>query len=454
MKRLGSDSLRNGRLGGFAKGRSARSAAMDISARVEGAELVSLASGIAARRDARSTAATKRDRGARDAEASRAAIARMLASRSDKAQALSPRASPPKKKNRPSAVARASEALATVPRGAKVVVSVRGAYNASTNQYDFNGEEGAPHSIVGIGRQILAGNLKLSHLRAKNHGVPYATMQRWCRDDKKARELQKVRGGVAGKPHWLVELEQRNRRSLDRAGAPTVLAQPARTLIAHEVIKQKKAGTPLEKAEVLQAVRAACIETGAQNRRTGGLYDCTTRVDDQVSRILRDANDAYGAGIGERKGQGMSLQRAQALSFDALTKNVERVRPLLREFQEKYGKVSLLQVGNFDETFVDLCKYGNGVFLCPNDGVSCQVVVPFERSPHITLFVTVLGGRIQRLLVGIIGADGIAPHPFHLQCVKDKNRVGLWQSQNGWVTNDAKRAALEWRTLRTPARSN
>ncbi len=134
MKRLGGDSLRNGRLGGFAKGRSARSKAMEICARVEGAELVDIASGIAARRAARSTAATKRDRGARDAEASRAAFARLLAAKSDKAQALSPRASPPKKKKRQSAVARASEALATVPRGAKVVVSVRGAYNASTNR--------------------------------------------------------------------------------------------------------------------------------------------------------------------------------------------------------------------------------------------------------------------------------------------------------------------------------
>ena len=33
--------------------------------------------------------------------------------------------------------------------------------------------------------------------------------------------------------------------------------------------------------------------------------------------------------------------------------------------------------------------------------------------------------------------------PSYLQCVKDKSRVGLWQSENGWVTNDAKRAALD-----------
>ena len=105
------------------------------------------------------------------------------------------------------------------------------------------------------------------------------------------------------------------------------------------------------------------------------------------------------------------------------------VAPKLRAFQELNGKVSLNNTGNYDESFLDLCKYASsGVFLVPNDGTSVQVVIPFERSPHFTILIFTIGGKLLRVLVGIIGVDGVAPHPFHLSLVKDKSHIGLWQS--------------------------
>jgi hypothetical protein len=47
-------------------------------------------------------------------------------------------------------------------------------------------------------------------------------MAKWLVDDAKAREAAGKRG-VAGEPHWKIELEVRHRSALPKAGRTTVL---------------------------------------------------------------------------------------------------------------------------------------------------------------------------------------------------------------------------------------
>jgi hypothetical protein len=147
----------------------------------------------------------------------------------------------------------------------------------------------------------------------------------------------------------------------------------------------------------------------------------------------------YGVDFIQKKPQSTSRQRAE-VSIEGLKKNVELVKGPLREFQEEHGRVPLDRVGNWDETFLDLIRFSNGTstFLVPDDDLSCNVMVPFERSPHFTLLICVLGPKILRIMVVIIGAEGIAPSPAHLQLLMDKKHIGLLQSENGWITTELK----------------
>ncbi|KAJ1446411.1 hypothetical protein M885DRAFT_577707 [Pelagophyceae sp. CCMP2097] len=78
-----------------------------------------------------------------------------------------------------------------------------------------------------------------------------------------------------------------------------------------------------------------------------------------------------------------ALERAKACDYGELQENVARVKIALREFQEVNGKVSDEDVGNWDETFLDLCKYAQkGAYIAPDDGLSDQCITPIEKSPH------------------------------------------------------------------------
>ena len=167
-----------------------------------------------------------------------------------------------KKKPR-SITAGPAAALGTAARGAKLVVETRGAYNTTSKLYDFDGELGAAHSICEVGQLILDGKLKISKLQTdKSYGIPYGTMMRWAMDDKKWREKQNLSGGVEGKPRWYVEKHSRARKTLDSAGAPTLLAKPARAAIVHAVCDAKRNGCPFQPKEVKTIIREACIASG------------------------------------------------------------------------------------------------------------------------------------------------------------------------------------------------
>ncbi|KAH8081663.1 hypothetical protein JL720_8785 [Aureococcus anophagefferens] len=394
-KRLGGDTAMHGRVGGLVRGKKLRKGACDLLGRVKNVgpfrELDNtMQIRLEKPKASRSKKAVKRGRAGADKDVTQAAIQTMLATKdAQRARALapapkSPTKSPMKKKPR-SITAGPAAALGTAARGAKLVVEARGAYNATSKRYDFDGELGAPHSICEVGQLIHDGKLKISKLQKdKSYGIPYATMARWAMDDKKWREKQNLSGGVEGKP-----------------------ALPK---------------------EVKAIIREACIATGKINPSTKERYYETTRVDGQLNSICGAAKRDYDVTLENQKGQGHARERVDACDYEALTKNVELVAPLLRAFQEQYGKIPLDNVGNYDETFLDLCAYAStGAYL----------------SPHITLLIFTLGGKLLRILVGIIGTTDIAPHPFHLSLVKDKTRIGLFQTDNGWITHRTKYEGLK-----------
>jgi hypothetical protein len=317
----------------------------------------------------------------------------------------------------------ASKKLASAVRGAVMNVAVRGSYNATLEmpRYDFDGELGAPTSICAVGKMIMEGKMTESQLSKKDennapkYGVSRSTMRRWNLADLTYPD----------KTRWFVEKNVRNRRSLPTSGPPSLLGA-AEDALAHAVIRRKQGATPLMVPIVKSILRDTAVKLGRSIPSTGEKYDELTNVDTLYGAFLRRTKEKYDVTLAPTKGQALGKQRA-VITLSVIEKNVEIVRPALRAFQEEHGPItSLEQVGNFDETFADLNKYATlgKLFLCPDDNLSNNVLTPFERSPHVTFLICVLGGRILRLMVIIKGADGISPSPKHLQLVKDKRRIG------------------------------
>ncbi|KAH8058915.1 hypothetical protein JL720_13931 [Aureococcus anophagefferens] len=363
-KRLGGDTAMHGRVGGLVRGKKLRKGACELLGRVKNVGAFreldnTMQIRLEKPKASRSKKAVKRGRAGADKDVTQAAIQTMLATKGapQRWRPLEESDEEPHEEEARSITAGPAAALGTAARGAKLVVEARGAYNATSKRYDFDGELGAPHSICEVGQLIHDGKLKISKLQKdKSYGIPYATMARWAMDDKKWREKQNLSGG--------------------------------------------------------------------EGKRAGRYYE-TTRVDGQLKSICGAAKRDYDVTLENQKGQGHAAARRR---LRALTKNVELVAPLLRAFQEQYGKMPLDNVGNYDETFLDLCAYAStGAYLVPSDDVAVQVLIPFEKSPHITLLIFTLGGKLLRILVGIIGTTDIAPHPFHLSLVKDKARADLPQ---------------------------
>jgi hypothetical protein len=212
----------------------------------------------------------------------------------------------------------------------------------------------------------------------------------------------------------------------------------AETVLGRIAIVRKQANNPISEASWQGVIRRTAIGLGVVDP-VHGPYDENTNVVNLSKGIQRRLGKKYGVDFIQKRPQSQSRQRAE-VSLEGLEKNVEIVRGPLREFQEKHGRVPLARVGNWDETFLDLIRFANGTktYLVPDDDLSCNVMVPFERSPHFTLLICVLGPKILRIMVVMIGADGIAPSPAHLQLLKDKKHIGLLQSENGWITTEYK----------------
>lgn len=208
-------------------------------------------------------------------------------------------------------------------------------------------------------------------------------------------------------------------------------------------IDRKQLNNPMSQASWQGVIRRTAINLGLADPVHGPYNECTN-VRTLSRNVERRLNLEFGIDFIQKKPQSLSRQRAE-VSIEGLKKNVEIVRSPLLEFQMKHGRVPLNRVGNWDETFLDLIRFasGNKTYLVPDDDLSCNVMVPFERSPHFTLLICVLGTKILRIMVVIVGADGIAPSPAHLQLVVDKKHIGLLQSDNGWITTELKYHAVK-----------
>ena len=194
-------------------------------------------------------------------------------------------------------------------------------------------------------------------------------------------------------------------------------------------------------AGVETILRNTAIELNANNPATKELYDDSSNVRRLRENFVRRTEEKFGVVLKERKGQGCSRQRAECSGMSTIVTFQENViRPALRTFQEEHGPLALHDVGNWDEAFGDLCAFARmgQLYLCLDDGISVNIIIPFEAGPHImiTFLIGYVGPTLLRILVVISGAPGLHPHAFHLQLLKDKTKFGLAQLSNGWITVD------------------
>lgn len=105
-------------------------------------------------------------------------------------------------------------------RGEKFEVTMQGRYGAG-NVYDWS-------DVVSVCERIEAGKLMLRELDDRDeagnlvHKVPRSTITRWMEDDALIMG-RSGKTGVEGRAHWRVELEDRNRTFLKKAGVQSLL---------------------------------------------------------------------------------------------------------------------------------------------------------------------------------------------------------------------------------------
>jgi len=63
---------------------------------------------------------------------------------------------------------------------------------------------------------------------------------------------------------------------------------------------------------------------------------------------------------------------------------VEQFNTALKEFQDKYGPMTLKNVGNFDEFFIDMNDFAGKKAIFVDDTSDAHVIVPYELAPHLT----------------------------------------------------------------------
>jgi len=204
--------------------------------------------------------------------------------------------------------------LGNCKRGEKVVVVAKGKYSV------------AGHTFADIVRLCTAlgdGSMKLAWLRSEHEqhdpatmNVPRGSIKRWLLDD--ADTMKKVgKTGIAGQPHWKVEHEARRRTSLDRAGGYLGSGEPMLGKAEEGMMvwmgDQAKRGTPTTRLDAEGILREAAMTLGCRIPTTGQLYTTNTDVRKMTDAFLVRCTER-GVPFVEKKGQGLSLQRAAAAS--------------------------------------------------------------------------------------------------------------------------------------------
>jgi methyl coenzyme M reductase subunit C len=242
-------------------------------------------------------------------------------------------------------------ALAAVKRGQTVVVKPSAGYRG----YTFE-------DVCEIGQRIKDGTLTVHGLNAcdengqPKYKVPRSTMRRWIKTD---------HGGM---PRWQVERDCRRRNSLPKsggtAGGSTVLGDVTEKKLMVEIAQAAKAHCPMSHEEIQELVRETAIQAGLVVSKTGNPYDRMTDVSTLLAGFFRRCAEA-GVHFIQKNGRKLGMQRHINQNREALKRYAEIVNPALIEFQETHGvKLGLLDVGNFDETGLDLCAFAEtGLFI-------------------------------------------------------------------------------------------
>jgi hypothetical protein len=340
----------------------------------------------------------------------------------------------------PAQPAPAASALGGSKRGAQVIVQPSTTYAAGAT-YDFD-------DVVAVARKLDAGELQPVDLEKRDddgnllHKVPRKTMNTWRQDDHKVRQSKGFERGVQGEPHWKIEFEVRGRTSLSKAGPQTVLGA-AETALMLEMANMAQKNMPYEEEEIADMVRDTAIEMKAIDPKTKTAYHKDSNV---VQLVLgfKERCLARGVSFVLKGGRGLSKQRYWNATPEVLNHYRDKViGPALTEFQDAHGAITLDDVGNWDESGIDLCDFATtGNYWCLQ-AFGCSVLTPYERSPHFTLIMGFIGKKRLVMMLIRVGDEYIAPHPAHAQCLSSEWVVVIAQSPKGWVDTRLKTAFLQ-----------
>ena len=331
-------------------------------------------------------------------------------------------------------------ALGGSKRGALLVVQPTAAY-AARSDYSFE-------DVVALARKLDAGELQPADLDLRDesgkliHGIPRKTMNTWRQDDHKRRVAMGHARGVEGEPHWKIEFEVRGRTELSKSGPGTVLGA-AETALMLEVANMAAKNMPYEEEELADMLRDTAIQLGSVDPKTKKPYHKDSNVT-QLAIGFKERCLEKGVTFVLKGGRGLSKQRYWNATPDVLNHYRDEVSgPALTSFQDENGALTLEDVGNWDESGIDLCDFAsNGNYWCLR-AFGCSVLTPYERSPHFTL---IMGYKGRKRLVAMLirtGDEYIAPHPAHAQCLAKEWVVVIAQSPKGWVDTRLKTAFLQ-----------
>jgi hypothetical protein len=273
----------------------------------------------------------------------------------------------------------------------------------------------------------------------REYVVPASSMRRWVK-------MVPSRDGTLA-PLWLVERDERRRTSLPNSGGVkgggTVLGKAAEAKLILEIVEAAKARCPLTRDELEEIVRNLAIELKLKIAKTGQSYTALSDVSTLVTAFLVRAAKR-GVYITEKTARKYAVQRLINQNRDSLTRYATKVNPALKAFQRKHGvKLGLKDVGNWDETGLDLCAFASSMSYLFLKFFGNEVAVPFEQSPHMTVVVGFTGESKMVLLLVIKGSESVSPSPSHAQLLGRESLVYIAQTESGWITNALKTAFLK-----------
>ena len=235
-------------------------------------------------------------------------------------------------------------------RGALVVVRPQVAY-AARDTYTFR-------DICRIGEALEKSELNERDLDERGAdgelklGIPRSTMRnKWAKEDTAVVGVT----GQAGVPHWRAERDVRRRTSLSSPGPGPILGA-AEDRIAVEIARMAMKNMPYEQEEVEQMLLDTAIALQLE-QRPGKLYDLYSNVAELLRAFLGRCKKG-GLLFTRKGGKGLSKQRwfnARPEVLDAYRDDV--IRPALLAFQLQHGALTLADVGNWDDTAIDLCDF-------------------------------------------------------------------------------------------------